>query len=280
VAAGHAVSVRATGQTCPTRTFWWDRERPVADVLRAVIFDADSALADIERDGHRVAFNTAFAEHGVDVSWSVEEYGRLLRIPDGPRRIAAGLRARGFGACADALAGQIYRTKTAVFGDCVLDGDVAPRAGLIDLVMSLFVAGIWVGVVSTRRRLLVETLVRQLVGDGLVETIVTVDDLPAIEAQRGCDAELYRLALWELGITHRGALAVEGSRRGLLAAVGAELPAVVVTTGYTADQQFAGAAAVRAGYEAESRGYEPLLASGCQRVHRRWWIQQQGSRAA
>jgi beta-phosphoglucomutase-like phosphatase (HAD superfamily) len=274
------VNVRATDQTRATGTFWWDREPPVADVLRAVIFDADSALADIERDGNRVAFNTAFAEHGVDVSWSVEEYGRLLRIPDGPRRIAAGLRLRGFGASADALAGRIYRTKTALFGDCVLDGDVAPRAGLIDLVMSLFVAGIRVGVVSTRRRAWVESLVRQLVGDGLVETIVTIDDLPAVEAQPGCDAELYRLAVWELGITPRGALAVAGSRRGLRAAVGAELPAVVVTTGYTADQQFAGAAAVRSGYEANAKDDDPLLAPGCQQAHRRWWLQQQRSRAA
>ena len=39
----------------------------------------------------------------------------------------------------------------------------------------------------------------------------------------------------------------------------AELPAVVVTTGYTADEQFVGAAEVRAGYD----GPEPLLAAGC-----------------
>jgi beta-phosphoglucomutase-like phosphatase (HAD superfamily) len=267
VATGQPVGVRAMGQTRPARTFWWDRERPVeADILRAVIFDADSALADIERDGHRVAFNAAFAEHGVDVCWSVEEYGRLLRIPDGPRRIAADLRARGFGRSADALAGRIYRTKTAVFGDCVLDGDIAPRPGLIDLVMSLFVAGIWVGVVSTRRRAWVEALVRQLVGDGLVETIVTVDDLPHTGPK--CDAELYRLALWELGITPRGALAIEGSRRGLCAALAAELPALVVTTGYTADHQFSGAAEVRTGYD----GADPLLAAGCQQAHRRWRI--------
>jgi hypothetical protein len=171
MASGHPVGVRAMGQSRPSRTFWWDREPPAeADVLRAVIFDADSALADIERDGHRVAFNAAFAEHGVDVSWSVEEYG-------------AGLRARGFGNSADALAGRIYRTKTTVFGDCVLDGDISPRSGLIDSVMSLFVAGIWVGVVSTQRRAWVETLVRQLIGDGLVETIVTVDDLPEAAAR-------------------------------------------------------------------------------------------------
>jgi beta-phosphoglucomutase-like phosphatase (HAD superfamily) len=200
------VGVRAKGQTRPARTFWWDREPPVeADVLRAVIFDADSALAD----------NAAFANHRVD-------------------------------------------------------GDIAPRSGLVDSVMSLFCAGIWVGVVSTRRRECVETLVRQLVGDGLVETIVTVDDLPDIDAGPGCTAELYRLALWELGITPQGALAVAGSGRGLRAALAAELPAVVVTP-YAADLQLVGAAEIRAGYD----GPDPLLAADCQQAHRRWSIRRQ-----
>ncbi|MBV9721596.1 MAG: hypothetical protein JO082_06730, partial [Mycobacterium sp.] len=92
------MGVRARGQIRPARTFWWDREPPVeADELRAVIFDADSALADVERDG-----------------------------------------------------------------------DIAAKSGLVDSVMSLFCAGVWVGVVSTRRRRWAETLVRQLIGDGLV----------------------------------------------------------------------------------------------------------------
>jgi len=182
---GQPVDVQAKGQTRPARTFWWDRERPAeAGILRAVIFDADSALADIERDG-----------------------------------------------------------------------DVAARTGLIDLVMSLFVAGIWVGVVSTRRREWVETLVRQLVGDGIVETIVTVDDLPDVVAGPGCEAELYRLALWEMGITHRNALAVTGSGSGWRAAVAAELPTLVVPAGYD--------------------GADLLRAAGCQQAHRRWWIAQQ-----
>jgi beta-phosphoglucomutase-like phosphatase (HAD superfamily) len=200
------VGVRAKGQTRPARTFWWDREPPVeADILRAVIFDADSALADIERDG-----------------------------------------------------------------------DIAPRNGLIDSVMSLFCAGIWVGVVSTRHREWVETLVRQLLGDGLVETIVSIDDLPESDARSGYDAELYRLALWELGITPRGALAVAAPGRGLRAAVAAELPALVVAPGVTAGDRLVGAAEIRAGYD----GPDPLLAADCRRAHRRWSIQQQRSRAA
>jgi beta-phosphoglucomutase-like phosphatase (HAD superfamily) len=205
-ASGHPVGVQTTGQTRPGRTFWWDREPPVeADTLRAVIFDADSALADIERDG-----------------------------------------------------------------------DVASRAGLVDAVMSLFCAGIWVGVVSTWRRAWVETLVRQLVGDGLVETIVTVDDLAESDAGPGCAAELYRLALWEMGIAPRSALAVAGSAGGVRAAMAADLPTLVVSTSHIASEQFVGAAEVRAGYD----GPDPLLAAGCQRAHRRWSVQQQRSRVA
>lgn len=275
-AARQAVGMRTVPtETRPGRTFWWDRARPVdVDVrpLLAVIFDADTALADLEREGHRVAFNVAFAAHGVDVNWGVEEYGRLLQIPDARRRIEAGLRSRGFGGRCDDLAAQVCRTKTAVFEDCVLERGVTPRAGLIDLVMDLFVAGVWVGVVSPRRREWVQTLVRQLLGDGLVETIVTGDDLPG----PGQDAELYRLALWELGITPESALSVQGCAHGLRAAGAAGLGSVVVTTDYTAGHEFAGAVAVRAGYD----GTEPMLAAGCRQLHRRWWIDTTSADAA
>lgn len=175
---------------------------------------------------------------------------------------------------ADILRAVIFDADSALAEHGELHGDVAPRTGLIDLVMSLFVAGIWVGVVSTRRRTRVEALVRQLVGDGLVATIVTVDDLP--DFRPACDGELYRLALCELGITPRGALAITGSGRGLCAAVDAELPTVVVTAGYTAHQKFNGATEVRTGYD----GANPLLAAGCQQAHRRWWIARQRCPAA
>jgi beta-phosphoglucomutase-like phosphatase (HAD superfamily) len=201
-APGHPVRVTMPADTVRRRTFWWDRARPVdADVapLRAVIFDADDALAD---------------------------------------------------------------------AGC--DGELVPRAGLIDLVMNLFVAGIWVGVVSTRERTWTQLLVRQLIGEGLVETVVTADDM---ERPNG-DAELYRLALWELGITPRDALAVEGSARGVRAAAAAGLPALLVTP--CAAEEFTGATAVRSGYD----GAVPLLAAECRELHRRWWIARRRSRLA
>ena len=167
--------------TCVERTFWWDAGRPAdaaVEQLRAVVFDLDGALADVERDGQRLAFNAAFAAHGLDISWTVEEYGRLVRIGDEQRRIASALRSRGFGRVSAEIAAHVYRTKNDLFEKSVLDGDVTARVGLDDLVNSLYFAGISVAVVSTGSRTWVEPLVRQLIGDGIAETVVTPDDLP------------------------------------------------------------------------------------------------------
>ena len=252
--------------TRAARTFWWDRARPVdADVrpLRAVIFNIDGAMADIDRDGHRLAFNAAFAAHGLEIAWDVATYGRLLRIPDEHQRIATDLHRRGFGKASKPLATQLLKIKRQVFAECVLDGDVGPRSGLIDVVMSLFVAGIWLAVVTPQPRAWAEPLVRQLVGDGLIETIVTGDDV----SDTIREPDLHGLALWEMGIGPESALAIDGSVAGLRTAVTAGLATIVVPTEYTAEQDFTGAAEVRLTYE----GADPLLASACKRLHRRWW---------
>ena len=39
--------------------------------LKSVLWDVDGTLADTERDGHRVAFNMAFEEAGMDRRWDV-----------------------------------------------------------------------------------------------------------------------------------------------------------------------------------------------------------------
>jgi len=55
--------------------------------LEALIFDVDGTLADTERDGHRVAFNHAFAEAGLDWRWDMELYGELLAVTGGKERM-------------------------------------------------------------------------------------------------------------------------------------------------------------------------------------------------
>src|SRR6185437_16217651 len=59
----------------------------IDNLVRAVLFDVDGTLADTERDGHRLAFNAAFEEFGLDWKWNVELYGELLIITGGKERI-------------------------------------------------------------------------------------------------------------------------------------------------------------------------------------------------
>jgi HAD superfamily hydrolase (TIGR01509 family) len=230
--------------------------------LRAVIFDVDGTLADTERDGHRPAFNAAFAQHGLDVAWGAAEYGRLLAITGGRRRIAADLRARGIGD-AEELAARVHRTKTALFRGIVASGAVVARPGLPELVADLAAAGIRLGVATTGRRSWVVPLVDRLLGGYPVEVVVTGDDVAELKP----DPDVYLRALDGLGLQAAEALAVEDSAVGLRAATAAGLATVVVTNGYTAEQDFAGAAAVLPSYDAR----EPLRAGRCRELHRQWW---------
>ena len=55
--------------------------------LRAFAFDVDGTLANTERDGHRPAFNAAFAEVGLPWHWDETFYGTLLDVAGGKERI-------------------------------------------------------------------------------------------------------------------------------------------------------------------------------------------------
>ncbi len=215
----------------------------------AVVFDVDGTLADTERDGHRVAFNRAFAEHGLDLHWDSETYGRLLGVTGGRQRIAADLRRRGVdGEHADEVACQVHKTKTHLFATHARSGTIAPRPGVAELVADLRRCGVRLAVATTGRREWAEPLVAHLLGPQSVETVVYGDDVDRLKP----DPQAYRLALRRLGLPPALVVAVEDSGPGLQAARAAGLTTVVVTNDYTRDHDLTGAALVREAFDAPS----------------------------
>ncbi|MCW2513242.1 MAG: putative CbbY family protein [Mycobacterium sp.] len=234
--------------------FWWDSSRP-SEVgphsLRALVFDLD-ALTDVECGGHRLAFNAAFAAHGLTLNWSVSRYRKLLALRDERQRVAAELRARGVCTECDVLlkvlVDEVCTTKSMMVDEMMLDADLDPRPGLVDLITDAFTTGVAVGVVSSGRRQWVEPLVRQLVGDGLVQTIVTADDVTT-------PGDAYRLALAELGAPARDALVFRGAPTSLRAALDAGLAGVLVDPGTPGARP----------------DYDGLRVADCQRLHAQLW---------
>ena len=246
--------------------FWWDSSSPLGAAvypLRAVVFDLD-ALADVECEGHRVAYNAAFAAHGLDFEWSVTRYRQLLALSDERQRVSAELRKRGVSTESDVLtqllADEIYATKTMMLDEMILDADLAPWPGLVDLVMDAFTAGVWVGVVTGGRRSWAEPLVRQLVGDGVVETVVTADDVKKPMP----DPRPFKPHCGSSGYPRRTHSPSRVRLQGW-AATATGLATVVITGDGAPD--FPAAVAVRPDYS----GSEPMRIADCQRLHGRFW---------
>ncbi|BAX92543.1 HAD-IA family hydrolase [Mycobacterium shigaense] len=161
------------------------------------------------------------------------------------------------------LAYDIHRTKTALFTDRILNGEISGRAGLAELITDLADSGVRIGIATTGRRRWVEPLVRHVVGSGLAEVIVTGDDVDRLKPR----PEAYLKTLEALALPAEAALAVEDSAIGLRAARAAGLATLVVTNGHTADQDFPGAAAVLSGFDTPRQ----LRAGDCQTLLRNWW---------
>jgi HAD superfamily hydrolase (TIGR01509 family) len=218
--------------------------------MPALIFDCDGVLADTERDGHRVAFNETFAEVGLPVQWSDEEYAQKLKIGGGKERMASLLtdefvRANGLPADADGqreLLADWHKRKTARYKAMVQAGRLPPRSGIARIVNDALDAGWTLAVASTSAEESVRAVLEHAVGsENAASFQVFAGDV--VSAKKP-DPAIYVLALDRLGLEPEDALVIEDSRNGLLAAVGAGLRCVVTVSSYTADEDMSEAVLV------------------------------------
>lgn len=223
--------------------------------LRAFVFDVDGTLADTEREGHRVAFNRAFAECGLAWHWDPELYGRLLATTGGRERILrfwreldpAGARA------ADAWqrCGEIHAAKTRHYVRIVEDGAIGLRPGVERALREARAAGLRLAIATTTTEANVTALLAATLGAdcGVFDCIAAGDAV----ARKKPDPDVYHLALARIGCQPSECVAFEDSRPGFEAAAAAGIPTVVTTNAYTAHQRFDGALAVVDGWGTPSR---------------------------
>jgi len=219
--------------------------------MTALILDCDGVLGDTERDGHLPAFNATFEQFGLPVRWSVEDYGRMLRIGGGKERLATLLddpdvwRVAGSPGTAEDRAEVVatwHTAKTKTFTDLVAAGVIAPRPGVRRIITDALREGWTVAVASTSAEPSVRAVLAGAVGDGVAATIpVFAGD---VVPRKKPDPAVYQLTLGELALDPADTLVIEDSRNGLLAAIGAGLATVVTVSGYTRDEDFTEAALV------------------------------------
>lgn len=215
--------------------------------LQAVIFDVDGTLADTELHGHRVAFNQAFAEAGLDWTWSPALYGELLKVTGGKERIRRYIDeyVPGFSGPADLdgfIAG-LHRAKNGHYAALAAAGKIPLRPGVRRLLDEARAAGLRLAIATTTSFENVEALLTHaLAADAMnwFEVIAAGDVVPAKKPA----PDIYHHTLRELGLPASACLALEDSANGLRSALAAAIPTLVTVCDYTRQDHFGGAALV------------------------------------
>jgi len=215
--------------------------------LKALLFDVDGTLADTERDGHRVAFNRAFTDAGLDWDWSPELYGELLAVTGGKERMAFYLdKFNNDFARPDDLEGfikDLHAAKTEHYTQLLSEGAIPLRSGVRRLIEEARAANMRMAIVTTTTPANVTALlVHALDPDAMswFEVIAAGDIVPAKKPA----PDIYDFAMREMGLTPADCIAFEDSRNGILSSQGADLKSIITVNGYTADDDFTGAAIV------------------------------------
>lgn len=215
--------------------------------LKALIFDLDGTLSNTERDGHRIAFNKAFKEAGLNWHWDIDSYGKLLEVAGGKQRIRHFISQ--FQAAFDPPENlndfilKLHKSKTRHFIALLKSSAIPLRPGVERLLKEARSEGLRLAIATTTTPENVTTLLTTTLGKDSIdwfEVIAAGDVVPGKKPA----PDIYIYALKRMGLNADDCIAFEDSENGLLSATGAGIKTIVTTNDYTRQQDFGGAALV------------------------------------
>lgn len=237
------------------------RNQVMKNGLKALIFDVDGTLADNEHNGHRVAFNRAFKDAGLDWFWDEAMYDRLLEVFGGKERIRFYIEdfTRDFEVPED-LDGFIrglHQSKTAHYLDLLRSGSIPLRPGVKRLVEEAKAAGLKLAIASTTTIDNAVLLLETSLGEQSVGWFDVIACGDVVERKKPAP-DIYLYALGQLGLEAEECLVFEDTEAGLASALAAGLTTVITVNEATRDQDFSGAAIVLDQLGEPEQGFEVL----------------------
>ncbi|MDQ6953261.1 MAG: HAD-IA family hydrolase [Mariprofundaceae bacterium] len=208
--------------------------------LKCILWDVDGTLADTERDGHRVAFNMAFEEAGLERRWDVETYGELLTVTGGKERMKFDMERGGMPDMADDKIAALHARKTIHYQILIADGLIPLRTGVLRLLEEAYAEGITLGISTTTTPAALDALIEHSLGKEWFDrfAVLAAGDIVPLKKPA---PDIYNYALEQLGIPAENTLALEDSGNGWLSAHAADIKCVITINDYTAQQNFEGA---------------------------------------
>lgn len=209
--------------------------------LQALLFDVDGTLSDTERDGHRIAFNMAFEEAGLDWDWTESLYGELLAVTGGKERIRFYLEKFNTSFQKpddyDQFVKDLHAAKTKFYTQLMGEGKIPLRTGVERLINEARDIGMRMAVVTTTTPENVTALLTNTLGpdsESWFEVIAAGDIVPAKKPA----PDIYDWALKQMNLKPEQAIAFEDSYNGILSSVGANLRTIVTINEYTKNDDF------------------------------------------
>ena len=205
-------------------------------MLRALIWDVDGTLADTEEQGHRPAFNTAFAEAGLPWFWDAALYAQLLATTGGKERMLAWWQQRDpVAAAAPGAAARIaklHARKTAIYVASVQAGALALRPGVARLLQQARAQGVLLAIATTTTPDNVTALLQATLGAGSPAWFACIGAGDVVPHKKPAP-DIYHWVLQRLGLPGADCVAIEDSGPGAAAALAAGLPTLVTRSRYS-----------------------------------------------